>query len=128
MITIITQHMDAFLKMANIIAILFAAYKFTKKPQESMSERIDALEEKVEKLETEVDLRQKDFEQQLRQGNDKFRSINKILEVLLTCTLALINFEVHYCESEHKDISEDLEDARKVLNKVLSTINKEDVV
>lgn len=128
MITIITQHMDAFLKMANIIAILFAAYKFTKKPQESMSERLDALEEKVEKLETEVDLRQKDFEQQLRQGNDKFRSINKILEVLLTCTLALINFEVHYCESEHKDISEDLEDARKVLNKVLSTINKEDVV
>lgn len=128
MITIITQHMDAFLKMANIIAILFAAYKFTKKPQESMSERLDALEEKVEKLETEVDLRQKDFEQQLRQGNDKFRSINKILEVLLTCTLALINFEVHYCESEHKDISEDLEDARKVLNKVLSTINKEDGV
>ena len=128
MITIITQHMDAFLKLANIIAILFAAYKFTKKPQESMSERLDALEEKVDKLETEVDLRQKDFEQQLRQGNDKFRSINKILEVLLTCTLALINFEVHYCESEHKDISEDLEDARKVLNKVLSTINKEDVV
>ena len=128
MITIITQHMDAFLKMANIIAILFAAYKFTKKPQESMSERLNALEEKVDKLETEVDLRQKDFEQQLRQGNDKFRSINKILEVLLTCTLALINFEVHYCESEHKDISEDLEDARKVLNKVLSTINKEDGV
>ena len=114
--------------MANIIAILFAAYKFTKKPQESMSERLNALEEKVDKLETEVDLRQKDFEQQLRQGNDKFRSINKILEVLLTCTLALINFEVHYCESEHKDISEDLEDARKVLNKVLSTINKEDGV
>lgn len=128
MITTITQHMDAFLKMANIIAILFAAYKFTKKPQESMSERLDALEEKVDKLETEVNLRQKDFEQQLRQGNDKFRSINKILEVLLTCTLALINFEVHYCESEHKDISEDLEDARKVLNKVLSTINKEDGV
>lgn len=128
MINIITQHMDVFLKLANIIAILYAAYKFTKRPQETLSEKIDALEEKVEKLETEVDLRQKDFEQQLRQGNDKFRSINKILEVLLTCTLALINFEVHYCESEHKDISEDLEDARKVLNKVLSTINKEDGV
>lgn len=128
MINIITQHMDVFLKLANIIAILYAAYKFSKRPQETLSERIDALEEKVEKLETEVDLRQKDFEQQLRRGNDKFRSINKILEVLLTCTLALINFEVHYCESEHKDISEDLEDARKVLNKVLSTINKEDGV
>lgn len=127
MITIITQHMDAFLKMANIIAILYAAYKFTKRPQETLSERIDALEEKVEKLETEVDLRQKDFEQQLRQGNDKFRSINKSLEVLLTCTLALINFEVHYCESEHKEISEDLEEARKSLNKCLTKITEDDV-
>lgn len=128
MINTITQHMDAFLKLANIIAILFAAYKFTRKPQETLSERLDALEEKVDKLDTEIEVRQKDFEQQLRQGNDKFRSISNILEVLLTCTLALINFEVHYCESEHKDISEDLEDARKVLNKCLAKVKMEESV
>lgn len=128
MINTITQHMDAFLKLANIIAILFAAYKFTRKPQETLSERLDALEEKVDKLDTQIEVRQKDFEQQLRQGNDKFRSISNILEVLLTCTLALINFEVHYCESEHKDISEDLEDARKVLNKCLAKVKMEESV
>lgn len=128
MIAIINQHMDAFLKLVNIFAILFAAYKFTKKPRESLEERVSALEERLEKTETEADLRQKEIEQQLRQGNDKFRSIGNFLEVLLTCTLALINFEVHYCESEHKDISSDLEDARKTLNKCLSKFNKEEDV
>ena len=80
MITIITQHMDAFLKMANIIAILYAAYKFTKRPQETLSERIDALEEKVEKLETEVDLRQKDFEQQFNIRRSTASNILALIE------------------------------------------------
>lgn len=128
MISTITQHMDAFLKLANIIAILFAAYKFTKKPQESLEERVSALEKRIEKDETEADLRQKEIDQQLKQGNDKFRSISNMIEVLLTCTLALINFEVHYCETEHKEISEDLEDARKVLNKCLAKVKMEESV
>ena len=128
MISTITQHMDAFLKLANIIAILFAAYKFTKKPQESLEERVSALEKRIEKDETEADLRQKEIDLQLKKGNDKFRAISNMIEVLLTCTLALINFEVHYCETEHKEISEDLEDARKVLNKCLAKVKMEESV
>lgn len=128
MVSFLMQYMDLILKFANIVIIGFAAYRFTRKPHDSLQERVTALEDKVEKLENAVDLRQKDFEQQLRQGNDRFRSISNILEVLLTCTLALINFEVHYCESEHKDISEDLEDARKVLNKTLSKMKSEESV
>ena len=125
MLANVSQYMDIILKFANIVIIGYAAYRFTRKPHDSLNERLTALEDKVEKLENEVDLRQKDFEQQLRKGNDKFRSISNVLEVILTCTLALINFEVHYCESEHKEISEDLEDARKVLNKCLSKVDKE---
>ncbi len=128
MVNFLMQYMDLILKFANIVIIGYAAYRFTKRPHDSLQERITALEDKVEKLDNEVDLRQRDFEQQLRQGNDRFRSISNILEVLLTCTLALINFEVHYCESEHKDISEDLEDARKVLNKCLAKVKMEESV
>lgn len=116
------------LDFAEIIMLGYALYRFTRKPQDSLEKRVSALEERMEKAETEADLRQKEIEQQLRQGNDKFRSIGNFLEVLLTCTLALINWEVHYCESEHKDISSDLEDARKALNKCLSKFNKEDDV
>lgn len=128
MVNFLMQYMELILKFANIVIIGYAAYRFTKRPHDSLQERITALEDKVEKLDNEVDLRQRDIEQQLRQGNDKFRSISNILEVLLTCTLALINFEVHYCESEHKDISEDLEDARKVLNKCLAKVKMEESV
>lgn len=128
MVNYLMQYMDLILKFANIVIIGYAAYRFTMRPHDSLQDRITALEDKVEKLDNEVDLRQRDFEQQLRQGNDKFRSISNILEVLLTCTLALINFEVHYCESEHKDISEDLEDARKVLNKCLAKVKMEESI
>ena len=128
MVQTITQYSDLILKLANVLMLGFMFWKFTRKPHENLENRITTLEKKMDELETKSEIRYKDFEQQLRQGNDKFRSIEKILEVLLTCSLALINFEVHYCETEHKDISEDLEDARKVLNKCLSKISKEESV
>lgn len=128
MVQTVTQYSDLVLKLANVLMLGFMFFKFTRKPHENLENRLKALEDKVDDLDSEVNLRYKDFEQQLRQGNDKFRSIEKILEVLLTCSLALINFEVHYCESEHKEISGDLEEARKVLNKCLSKINKEESV
>ena len=128
MVQTITQYSDLILKLANVIMLGFMFWKFTRKPHENLENRITTLEKKMDELETKNEIRYKDFEQQLRKGNDKFRSIEKILEVLLTCSLALINFEVHYCETEHKEISEDLEDARKVLNKCLSKISKEESV
>lgn len=128
MVQTITQYSDLILKLANVLMLGFMFWKFTRKPHENLENRITTLEKKMDELETKSEIRYKDFEQQLRKGNDKFRSIEKILEVLLTCSLALINFEVHYCETEHKEISEDLEDARKVLNKCLSKISKEESV
>ena len=128
MIQTITQYSDLILKLANVLMLGFMFWKSTRKPHENLENRITTLEKKMDELETKSEIRYKDFEQQLRKGNDKFRSIEKILEVLLTCSLALINFEVHYCETEHKEISEDLEDARKVLNKCLSKISKEESV
>ena len=128
MVQTITQYSDLVLKLANVLMLGFMFWKFTRKPHENLENRITTLEKKMDELETKSEIRYKDFEQQLRKGNDKFRSIEKILEVLLTCSLALINFEVHYCETEHKEISGDLEDARKVLNKCLSKISKEESV
>lgn len=128
MVNFMMQYMDLILKFANIVIIGYAAYRFTKRPHDSLQERMTALEGRTEKLENGVEIRHKDFEQKLRQGNDRFRSISNVLEVLLTCTLALINFEVHYCESERKEISEDLEDARKILNKMLAKIKSEESI
>lgn len=128
MINFISQYMDLILKFANIVIIGYAAYRFTMKPHDTLQDRVSALEDRVDKIENAVEIKQNDIEQQLRQGNDKFRSISKVLEVILTCVLALVNFEVHYCESEHKDISEDLEDARKSLNRCLTSVKAEEKI
>lgn len=128
MVKTITEYFDLILKLANVLMLGFMFWKFTRKPHESLDNRLKAIEKKVEDLESEVNLRHKDFEQQLRQGNDKFRAFEKFIEVLLTCCLALINFEVNYCTTEHKEISGDLEEARKALNKCLFKINKEESV
>lgn len=115
MIPTINQHLDTIIKFANIIALIYALWRFTRKPHDTLEERVKTLE-----------VKQIEIEHKLMQGNDKFRSHGKVLEILVTCTLALINFEVHYCETEHKEISQDLEDARQELNKCLSKINKDD--
>lgn len=126
MVNNLAQYMDFILKLANILIIGYGAYRFTRKPHDSLNERLTNLEDKVEKLDAELNIRQQDIEKQLRQGNDKFRSHESVLEVLITCILALIDFEVHYCETEHKDISDDLADAKKALNKCLIKMDKEE--
>lgn len=125
MIANLSQYMDIILKFANIVIIGYAALRFTRKPHDSLEERLTNLEKRVDDMESIANQRQKDIEQQLRQGNDKFRTLGKMLEVVVTCIVALLDWEVHYCETEHKEISDDLVDAKKSLNKCLSNINKE---
>lgn len=125
MIANLSQYMDIILKFANIVIIGYAAYRFTRKPHDSLEERLTNLENRVDSMESVSNQRQKDIEQQLRQGNDKFRTLGNMLEAVVTCIVALLDWEVHYCETEHKEISDDLVDAKKSLNKCLSKINKE---
>lgn len=114
MITTILPWLQATLTLANICVMGYVFIKFINKPHDTLEERVTALE-----------VKQRETEQKLMQGNDKFRSLGKVLEVLVTCTLALLDWEVHYCETEHKEISDDLVEAKKSLNKCLSKINKE---
>lgn len=108
MIQDITTAMDMFLKFANIIVILFAAVKFLGKPHNSLDQRVSALE-------TEV----KDIKQSLHQGNDNFKEIFNALKVLIHSVMALLEFEMQYCLSEHKEMSEGLKDAKKDLEDFL---------
>lgn len=112
MIGSLNEYMDIIIKLANIIALIYAAYKFSKRPQESLEEKIAALETRTIEI-----------EKKLMQGNDRFQHLGEALEVFARCTLALIDFEIHYCETEHKEISQDLADARKELHRYLSNFN-----
>lgn len=109
MIAELNEYMDGILKLANILVLAFAAFSFIRQPTKTLEERITALEKKTE-----------DIEKKLTQGNDKFGRIGKALEIFARCTLALIDWEIHYCETEHKVISPELAEEKKELHKFLS--------
>lgn len=108
MIENLTTAMDIFLKLANILVLLYAAGKFLGKPHSSLEQRVTALE-------TEV----KDAKQSLHEGNDNFREIFTALKVLIHSVMALLEFEMQYCLSEHKEMSEGLKDAKTDLENFL---------
>ena len=108
--------MDVILKIAqlvltlfNIIIILYGFYIFLTKPRTTLEKRVQALEVKMAEA-----------EKSLLQGNDRFRSQDEALEVLIRSTLALIEFEVQYCLTENKQISDDLKKVKEDLHIFLS--------
>lgn len=108
--------MDIILKIAqlvltlfNIIIILYGFYIFLTKPRTTLEKRVQALEVKLAEA-----------EKSLLQGNDRFRSQDEALEVLIRSTLALIEFEVQYCLTENKQISDDLKKVKEDLHIFLS--------
>lgn len=68
----------------------------------------------------EHDLKIKEIEVSLKQGNDRFREQEDTNEVLIRSVFALLEFEVHYCETEHKPISKNLEKAKDDLHDYLA--------
>jgi len=108
--------MDVIIKIAqlvltlfNIIIILYGFYIFLTKPRTSLEKRVQALEIKMAEV-----------EKSLLKGNDHFRSQDETLEVLIRSTLALIEFEVQYCITENKPISDDLKKVKEDLHIFLS--------
>lgn len=100
--------MDAFLTFGSLCMMLYALKTFLQKPRTNLETRVTTLE---------VEL--KDVKDSLQKGNDKFRTIRVAGEVMLHALIALIDFEIQYCLTEHKELSDDLEKARDDLNKFL---------
>ena len=79
--------------------------------------------EPFETLKTRVDCHEADIlgiKQALRQGNDRFRSLEGTNEALIRATMALIEFEMQYCLLEHKEMSKGLEKAKSDLDSFLA--------
>jgi hypothetical protein len=92
--------------------MVWAFKNFINKPHNDMNDRISTLEIEVSEIKTS-----------LLQGNDRFRNESRKIEVLIQCVFALLEFEVHYCETEQKPISENLEEAKNDLQKFLGKSN-----
>ena len=100
--TTIMTGMQMILAFCNICVIGYGFYKFLNTPRDSMEQRITTLEVEVKNLKSS-------------QENDQ-----DTLKVLTRSTLALIEFEMQYCMTENKDMSDSLKAAKKDLEEFLS--------
>ena len=99
------------LQIGQLAVMLWAFKTFLTKPHDTLEERVAVLE-----------ARDKDQEESLRRGNNRFDEIARIAEILIRATSALIEFEAHYCETEHKQSSVALDKAKDELDAYLSRI------
>lgn len=109
MIDIFQNGLDLLLKIANVVILGYALYRFTKRPHDTLDQRVTALEVEV-----------KNIKESLNYGQDKFRKHDESIKVLLHSTLALIEFEIQYCLIEHKEMSDSLKKAKEDLHNFLS--------
>ncbi len=104
------------IQVAQIIALIYAGYKFSRKPHDTLEAQHKALEKRVD----EHDLKFKEIDSSLHQGNDRFRRQLDLNEVFINCMLAFIDFEMAYCsKTGYEDIS-DLQTAKATLRKYLA--------
>ncbi len=101
--------MQFFLAFCQILIMLYAFRSFLRKPHDSIEARVLALEVKM-----------KDMESSLHQGNDRFRNQESTNEVLIKSILALVEFEIQYCIEEKKPMSDGLKEAKKNLHAYLA--------
>lgn len=111
-----SEILKVILQIANIVVLGYALIKFLNRPHDTLSDKLEALEHKVD----ELSLKLKEVEDSLKQGNDRFREQDDTNEVLIRSVLALIEFEISYCLTEHKEPSKDLERAKEDLHSYLS--------
>ena len=97
------------LALANICIIGYGFFKFMNKPHDTLEEKVNA-----------HDLKLREIEASLLQGNDRFREQEDTNEVLLHSLLALIEFEIQYCIEEKKPVTKDLERAKDSLHTYLA--------
>lgn len=116
----ILQILQLVLACGNICIIGYAFIKFIGKPRDDLTARIDAIE--CKNKETEYKL--KEIDRSLKQGNDRFRGQDGTNEVIIRSIVALIDFEVHYCETEQRPLSKSLERARDELHEYFAKNNR----
>ena len=104
MIQAILPILQTILTSANICVLGYALFKFLNRPH-------NTLEEKVK----EHDVKIKEIETSLLQGNDRFRNQDSTNEVMQSCMLALIDFELAYCIHTSYEDTEDLMRAKNEL-------------
>lgn len=107
--------LSLFLNVCSVAVIIYNFKRFLDKPKEELQSEVEQIKEDIKELR----VKQKETEESLKQGNDKFRELAEANKVFISCMLSFLDFEIAYCyNSGYKD-SEALQEAKKTLNEYL---------
>lgn len=109
MINDIFPFVQLLVSVFTLFGMLYAFKKFLDKPHDTLEARLIALE-----------LKQKETEQKLLLGNDRFKKQDDTNEVFINCMLAFIDFELSYCSHTDYQYTEDLDKAKDTLRRHLA--------
>lgn len=111
-----SDFLKVILQISQVVALIYAGYKFTRQPHDTLENQHKALERRVDAH----DIKFKEVEDSLKQGNDRFREQKDLNKVFITSMLAFIDFERAYCANSGYTDTADLDKAKKTLQDYLS--------
>lgn len=101
--------LGAILTVLNIIDKVVTLKAREEEPFKILQKKVDEHDCKIKELELAQD-----------HNSDNFKAQDDTNEVLIRSVFALLEFEVHYCETEQKPISKNLEKAKDDLHDYLA--------
>ncbi len=104
------------LQVAQIITILWAVYKFTRKPHDTLADEVNKL--KTENTEIKVEI--KEIQKSLDASFEKHREQEKTNNVFKKVMLLFANFETAFCLHTDYHDTEDLIEIKKELQDYLT--------
>ena len=108
MITTILPYIQTAVSLCTLIGLLYAFYKFTKKPEDDMAAEIES----IKKKQAELELKIIEIERALMLGNSNFHSLKEVVEGITSGVLAIVDFEITYCARTGFDKEGDLSDLK----------------
>lgn len=122
MIQTIKDGMQILLQFINLIVIIYGGYKFFNKPNDTLAEKHEALEKRV----TALELKSKEQEESLRNGNDRFRRQKRTNAAFKAINMAFINFEIAFCQATNYANTDELKKAKTKLETLLTEEDEDD--
>lgn len=111
-----SEFLGIILKLLQVGALFYAGYKFTRKPHDSLEQRVSTIENR----QNEIFLLLKDIQKSLDASHEKHRSQDKTNKVFKKVMLLLANFEVAFCQQTGYEHTEDLIKAKAELDDYLT--------
>lgn len=105
--------LQAGVSICTLAGLIYAFWRFTRKPSEAMIEKF-----------TKLEVRISDLEKSVNSNWEQTRKHQSMLDDIQLCILYLLDFEVAYCASTSKHGDEaidttDLDEARKIIRQRL---------